>query len=59
MGYRDGRLGGVGEHDDMVVAGWLVEVAIQVVEDARRRDPEEELVGMEELGIERVRIGDW
>jgi hypothetical protein len=56
FGYRDGRLGGVGEHDDMVIAAWLVELAILWLEDLRRQPPEEEIVTGEDLGIERVRI---
>jgi len=58
-GYQDGRFGGVGEHDDTVIAAWLVERAIAWIEEARRYlDPE--IVTMEDLGIERIKIGpDW
>lgn len=55
----DGRLAGVGEHDDMVMAAWFVEVAIQRLEDVFRLMPREEIVTMDDLGIGRVEIGDW
>ena len=58
FGYRDGRPVGVGEHDDMVIAAWLVERAIQSLLDEALRLPAWELVTMEDLGIERVRIGE-
>jgi hypothetical protein len=46
----------VGEHDDMVIAAWLVELAILWLEVLRRQAPEEEIVTGEDLGIQRVRI---
>ncbi len=57
-GYQDGRYAGAGEHDDMVIAAWLTECAILLLEEIFRQPPAEELVTMEDLGIERVRIGD-
>ncbi len=43
----------------MVIVAWLVERAIAWIE-AVRRYLEPEIVTMEDLGIERVRIGsDW
>ena len=60
FGYRDGKLGSVGEHDDTVIAAWLVERAIALLEEWQRHLPREEWVTMEDLGIERVKIGeDW
>jgi hypothetical protein len=56
-GYQDGRYAGVGEHDDTVIAAWLVERAILVLEEFIRQGPAEEIVTMEDVGIERVRIG--
>jgi len=56
-GYQDGRYAGVGEHDDTVIAAWLVERAIQWLEEAIRW-PVEEVITMEDVGIERVHIGD-
>ena len=58
FGYRDGRPAGAGEHDDTVIAAWLVEMAIRSLEEEARRLPVWEVVTMEELGIERYRIGD-
>lgn len=50
----------MGEHDDTVIAAWLVERAILWLEELMRQPHSEELVTMEDLGIERVRIGeDW
>ena len=57
-GYQDGRYAGVGEHDDTVIAAWLVERAILQLEELLRLMPTEEIVTMEDLGIERVRIGE-
>jgi hypothetical protein len=57
FGYHDGRYAGVGEHDDMVIAAWLVECVILWMEELTHQDPIEELVTMEDLGIEPVRIG--
>jgi len=56
-GYHNGRLAGVGEHDDTVIAAWLAERAIAWVEELLRHIDAEEMVTMEDLGIERVRIG--
>jgi hypothetical protein len=58
-GYRDGRYAGVGEHDDTVIAAWLVERTILWLEELIRQGPPEEFGTGEDLGIERVRIGDW
>ncbi len=61
FGYRGTRLASAARHDDMVVAAWLVERAIAWIEEMRRQLPREEIITMEDLGIERVRIGedDW
>lgn len=56
FGWRDGRLGGAGEHDDLVMATWFVERAIRFLEDWRRQAGEEIIYG-EDVGIERVQIG--
>jgi uncharacterized protein (DUF488 family) len=39
FGYRDGRPAGAGEHDDTVIAAWLVEIAIRSLEEEARRLP--------------------
>ncbi len=57
FGSQDGRYAGVGEHDDTVIAAWLAERAALWFEEAWRL-PDEEIVTLEDLGIERVRIGD-
>ena len=59
FGFRDGKPMGLGEHDDMVIAAWLVERAIQSLIDEVNAMPTWEIVTAEDLGIERVRIGDW
>jgi hypothetical protein len=55
FGSRNGRLEGVGEHDDMVVASWYVELAVERVEELRIQD-DYEIVTAADLGIEHVRI---
>ena len=57
FGWKDGRLQGVGEHDDTVMALWLANIAARMVEDVLLQETEHEIVTMEELGIERVKIG--
>jgi hypothetical protein len=59
FGWKDGKLQGVGEHDDTVMALWLTNIGVRMVEDILLQEPEEEIVTMEDLGIERVKIGDW
>jgi len=57
FGWRDGRLEGAGEHDDCVIASWLVEVAVRLVDEFIAGAPVEEIITGEELGFTRVRIG--
>jgi hypothetical protein len=60
FGWKDGRLAGFGEHDDMVIAWWFLERAIRELEDFFTRMDPDVIVTAEELGIERVQIGrDW
>jgi hypothetical protein len=56
FGWRNGRLEGVGEHDDLVVASWYVELAIERVRKQLALQEVEEIVTGEDLGIERVHI---
>jgi hypothetical protein len=58
-GWKDGKLTGVGEHDDTVMSTYFVERAIRTVEEWLRKaaEAEEEYVHGEDIGIERVRIG--
>jgi hypothetical protein len=58
-GYQDGRYAGVGEHDDTVIAAWLVERTIAWLEELIREGPAEEVIWGEDVGIERLRIGTW
>ena len=55
FGWNDGRLEGLGEHDDIVMATWYVERAIRVA-DILMSPPQYEYGDGEDLGIERVRI---
>jgi len=48
---------GAGEHDDCVIASWLVEVAVRLVDEFIAGAPVEEIITGEELGFTRVRIG--
>lgn len=57
FGWQEGKLGGVGEHDDTVMALWLTERAIRIV--AEYLPKEDEIVTAEDIGIERVSLGDW
>jgi len=56
FGWTDGRLQGLGEHDDCVMATWFLELAIRHVREMLDLRPSVELVPLEDLGIERVRI---
>ena len=56
FGWRDGRPEGVGDHDDVVIASWFVELAVRRVDELVAMIDEEVIVTGEELGIERYRI---
>jgi hypothetical protein len=56
FGWTDGRLKGLGEHDDTVMATWFVERAIRYALDLLATAPTEEIVTLEDLGIRRYRI---
>jgi len=56
FGWRDGRPEGVGEHDDVVMASWFVELAVRRVDELLAMIDEGVIVTGEELGIERYRI---
>jgi hypothetical protein len=57
FGIREGRLEGVGEHDDLVISSWYVELAVRLVARELALGPMDELVTLRDLGIEPVRIG--
>jgi hypothetical protein len=56
FGWKDGKLQGVGEHDDTVMALWFIEKAARTVDQWFRQQPTYEIVTAEDLGIPRVRI---
>jgi hypothetical protein len=56
FGIRDGRLEGVGEHDDTVISSWLIELAVRHVELYFALPPEAEIIRGEDVGITPVRI---
>jgi hypothetical protein len=56
FGWTDGRLKGLGEHDDTVMATWFVERAIRYALDLLALAPTEEIVTLEDVGITRYRI---
>ena len=57
--WRDGRVQGVGEHDDIVIASWYVELAIRCIVNAIASQDADRIYGMEDLfpGWKPVRIG--
>lgn len=59
FGWKDGKLQGVGEHDDTVMTWWLLERATRMILTMLKLGAEEQWVGMEDVGIERVQIGTW
>ena len=59
FGLRDGKPVGVGEHDDLVIASWYVELAIgRLYQLLAAKEPEWEMVWLEDLGIKRYRISE-
>jgi hypothetical protein len=40
-----------------VIAAWLIELAIHLLEAILAQGPQKELITLEDLGIARVRIG--
>ncbi len=59
FGWRNGRVEGVGEHDDIVMACWFIERLIAMIERLRAAQPDDEIVTIEDLipGWKRVKIG--
>ena len=59
FGLRDGKPVGVGEHDDLVIASWYLELAIgRLYQLLAEKEPEWEPVWLEDLGIKRYRISE-
>ncbi len=60
FGWHEGKLHGVGEHDDAVMASWLVERAVRYVAPFFAQRPTGEWVRLsDEIGFEPRRIGTW
>lgn len=59
FGWRNGRIEGVGEHDDTVIASWLAELAARRIDRFLDESHEPELYFMEDLfpDWEPVKIG--
>ena len=58
FGWKDGKVQGVGEHDDTIVSWWLADRAARLFEAFMMARPTNEIITMEDLGIQRVKIGD-
>lgn len=60
MGWKDGKLQGVGEHDDTVMAWWFLDRAIRLLEDWVWEEAQEgpDIVTAEDLGIEPAYVGE-
>lgn len=59
FGWKDDKLQGVGEHDDTVMAFWLLERAVRLINTLLQAGPEEQFVGLADVGIDRVRVAGW
>ena len=57
--WRDGRVQGVGEHDDIVIASWYVELAVREVVNFLAKEDADRIYTMEDFfpDWEPVRIG--
>jgi hypothetical protein len=55
--WKDGKLMGIGEHDDTVMSLWLADLAARLQLERLGQNLEPEIVTMEDLGIEPVKIG--
>lgn len=52
FGWKDDKLQGVGEHDDVVMATWFVDLGVRLVEEWQRQGPAEQVVGPAEVGMD-------
>lgn len=59
FGWKDDKLQGVGEHDDIVMSQWLLSRCARIVNTLMSLGAQDRMITMEDVGIERVRIGDW
>jgi hypothetical protein len=59
FGWRDGKLEGVGERDDTVIASWLIEFGVaRVMEQFALMSTPEVIVTMEDFGVYPVHYGE-
>lgn len=56
-GPKDGKFQGVGEHDDTVMATWFSDVGVRLLEEWLAKADENQIVTIEDMGMERVTIG--
>lgn len=56
FGWKNDRLEGVGEHDDVVMSWWFADRAIRLIDEWLAQGPTSEMVYGEDVGIERVSI---
>lgn len=59
MGIVNGKLKSATAHDDTVMATWFVERGITMVESLMGQAEGGDYVGAEDIGVEKVRIGDY
>jgi hypothetical protein len=52
MGWKDGKLAGVAEHDDTVMMFWFLERAVRLVEEWVAKPVAEEVVYADDMGID-------
>lgn len=58
MRYIEGRVSSVAEHDDLAITAWLLERAVAKLDEWFAQARAEEVIYGEDLGIERVHIGN-
>lgn len=58
FGWVNDKLQGAGEHDDTVMAFWLLDRAARMINTILQQGPKEQYVSMKDVGLERVKIGD-
>lgn len=59
FGWLNDKLQGVGEHDDTVMATWLLDRACRIVSTLTQTGPPQRYVSLNDLGLNRVKIGDY
>lgn len=59
FGWKDGKLQGVGSHDDTVMATWFVERGVRMLQQWLGHSKDNEILYGEDLGFEPVKAGTW